>query len=74
MIDKLSEIEKAALGALISVDNESSLEAWRVTHLGRSSALMQVFSGLGALSKEERPIIGQAANRAKVALEVGVSR
>jgi len=73
MIDKLSEIEKSALEALGSVDNESSLEAWRVTHLGRSSALMQVFSGLGALSKEERPAVGQAANRVKVALEAALA-
>ena len=62
MIDRLSEIEKSALDALQSVDNELSLDAWRVTHLGRSSALMQVFGGLGALSKEERPVVGQAAN------------
>ena len=61
MIDKLSEIEKSALDKLQSVDNESSLDVWRVTHLGRSSALMGVFSGLGALSKEERPTVGQAA-------------
>ena len=73
MIDQLSEIEKSALDALQSVDSESSLDAWRVTHLGRSSALMQVFSGLGALSKEERPIVGQAANRVKVALEAALA-
>ena len=73
MIDRLSEIEKSALDALQSVDNESSLDMWRVTHLGRSSALMGVFSGLGALSKEERPTVGQAANRVKVALEAALA-
>jgi len=73
MIDQLSEIEKSALDALGSADNELSLDAWRVTHLGRSSALMQVFSGLGALTKEERPAVGQAANRVKVALEAALA-
>jgi phenylalanyl-tRNA synthetase alpha chain len=73
MLDKLSEIERSALDALVSVDGESALEAWRVTYLGRSSALMQVFSGLGALSKEERPAVGQAANRVKVALEAALA-
>ena len=34
---------------------------------------MQVFSGLGALSKEERPTVGQAANRVKVALEAALA-
>jgi len=73
MIDKLSEIEKSALDALQSVHDESSLDAWRVTHLGRSSALMQIFSGLGALSKEERPTVGQVANRVKVGLEAALA-
>jgi phenylalanyl-tRNA synthetase alpha chain len=73
MLDQLGEIEKTALDALGSVDSESALDAWRVTHLGRSSALMQVFSGLGALSKEERPVVGQAANRVKAALEAALA-
>ncbi len=73
MLDKLSEIEKSALDALGSVQDASALDAWRVAHLGRSSPLMQVFSGLGALSKEERPAVGQAANRVKVALEAAIA-
>jgi phenylalanyl-tRNA synthetase alpha chain len=73
MLDQLSEIERLALDALAAVDGESSLEAWRVAHLGRSSALMQVFSGLGALSKEERPAVGQSANRVKVTLEAALA-
>ena len=69
MLDKLKEIEKSALDALQSVKDQAALEAWRVAHLGRSSPVMQVFSGLGGLSKEERPAVGQAANKVKVALE-----
>jgi len=69
MLDKLKEIEKSALVALQSVKDQAALEAWRVTYLGRSSPVMQVFSGLGGLSKEERPAVGQAANKVKMALE-----
>ena len=69
MLEQLNEIEKSAMDSLQTIDNELSLDVWRVTHLGRSSALMQVFSGLGALSKEERPVVGQAANRVKIVLE-----
>jgi len=69
MLDKLIEIEQTALAALESVKDQAALEIWRVTHLGRSSPLMQVFSGLGGLSKEERPAVGEAANKVKVALE-----
>jgi len=73
MMDDLNDIEKTALDALASVHDDHTLEEWRVTHLGRNSALMQVFSGLGALSKEERPIMGQAANRVKTSLEAALA-
>src|SRR5512140_2036364 len=69
MLDKLNEIEKAALEALASAGDEAALEAWRVANLGRSSAVMNVFSQMGGLSKEERPIVGQRANQVKLALE-----
>jgi len=69
MLDHLNEIERTGLEAIQAVQDEAGLEAWRVTHLGRSSALMLVFSGLGGLSKEERPLVGQRANEVKKALE-----
>ena len=69
MQDKLNEIEKAALESLKSITDSAALETWRVANLGRSSPIMSVFSELGKLSKEERPLVGQAANRVKVALE-----
>jgi phenylalanyl-tRNA synthetase alpha chain len=69
MLEKLAVIQNEALKALETVSDDDSLQAWRVTYTGRSSALMQVFSGLGALSKEERPQVGQKANQVKLALE-----
>ncbi|HSK67098.1 MAG TPA: phenylalanine--tRNA ligase subunit alpha, partial [Anaerolineales bacterium] len=69
MLEQLNEIEKKAMDALNAVQDPAALEAWRVAHVGRSSPLMQVFAGLGKLSKEERPAVGAAANRVKVALE-----
>ena len=66
MLDKLKEIEQTALAELKSVRDKDALEAWRVANLGRSSPVMGVFSGLGKLSKEERPAVGQAANKVKV--------
>jgi phenylalanyl-tRNA synthetase alpha chain len=69
MLEELTEIEHGGLEALKMVRDEVALESWRVAHLGRSSALMQVFSGLGKLSKEERPLVGQRANAVKKAFE-----
>ena len=69
MIDKLSEIERTALENLNAITDQATLEAWRVANIGRSSPLMMVFSELGKLSREERPVVGAAANRVKAALE-----
>jgi phenylalanyl-tRNA synthetase alpha chain len=73
MLDKLNEIEKDALASLAAIDDEAALETWRVANIGRSSPVMGVFSEMGKLSKEERPIVGQRANQVKVALEKAFS-
>jgi phenylalanyl-tRNA synthetase alpha chain len=69
MIDQLEAIQQAALTALGAAADEAALERWRIAHLGRSSALMQVFDQLGGLAKEERPLIGKRANEVKRLLE-----
>jgi phenylalanyl-tRNA synthetase alpha chain len=69
MLEKLDEIERLGLDALKEVRDETTLENWRVAHLGRNSALMQLFNGFGQLAKEERPVVGQRANEVKKALE-----
>jgi phenylalanyl-tRNA synthetase alpha chain len=69
MLDKLNEIEKTALVTLAAVNDEATLETWRVANLGRSSAVMNVFGQMASLSKEERPLVGQRANQVKTTLE-----
>src|SRR5512136_2571758 len=69
MLDELNRVEKVGLEALKAVQDEAALEGWRVTHLGRSSGLMQVFSRFGQLSKEEKPVVGKRANEVKKNLE-----
>lgn len=72
MQEKLNEIEKSALDSLASINEPAALDAWRIANLGRSSPLMLVFAQLGKLSKEEKPVVGAAANRVKVALEAAL--
>lgn len=69
MLETLAQIEKEALEALSKIEEEAALEAWRVANIGRSSPVMNVFSQLGSLPKEERPAVGQRANQVKTALE-----
>jgi phenylalanyl-tRNA synthetase alpha chain len=73
MLDRLNEIETTALESLDAVHDPDALEAWRVGNVGRSSPLMRVFGELGKLSKEERPVVGAAANCVKVALEAALT-
>ena len=73
MLEKLNEIEKAALSSLAAAQDTAALDAWRLGNLGRNSPLMQVFSALPTLPKEERPAFGQAANRVKLALEAALA-
>ena len=73
MLEKLSGMEEEALQTLAQAQDGAALEAWRLAHLGRNAPLMQAFSTLPKLSKEERPSVGQAANRVKLALEAALA-
>ena len=69
MKEKLDQIQAEAISALGSITDLDGLEKWKTKYLGRSSALMEVIKNLGTLSKEEKPLVGKAANVVKVALE-----
>ncbi len=69
MLEQIEGIKKEALAALAKAQDEAALEQWRVAFLGRSSPLMRVFDQMGALTKEERPLVGRTANQAKQAME-----
>ena len=69
MLDKLDQIMVDAFAALAAANDEAALEAWRLANLGKASGVMNIFSQLSGLSKEERPAVGQRANQVKVALE-----
>jgi phenylalanyl-tRNA synthetase alpha chain len=69
MLEKLEDIKQTGLTALAEVDDEDSLNQWKVVHLGRSSAIMDVFKNMGSVPAEERGNVGRAANQVKAALE-----
>ena len=69
MLEQLDQIEEEALSSLGAVQDDETLQNWKVSHLGRNSPLMRTFDQLGELPKEERPAIGRRANEIKRALE-----
>lgn len=69
MLEKIEAIKQASLAALADINDEETLDQWRVAHLGRSSAIMDVFKNMGSVPKEERGNVGRTANQVKGALE-----
>jgi phenylalanyl-tRNA synthetase alpha chain len=69
MIEKLDVIGKQGLDDLKAATTTAQLEGLRVSILGKKGALSEVLKGLGAVSAEERPKIGAAANEWKRKIE-----
>ena len=67
MKETLLKIKEEALGALCVPD--ADLEAIRIRYLGKKGELTAVLRGMGKLSAEERPVIGQIANEVREAIE-----
>lgn len=69
MKEKLLALKEEALGQLRGVTDPNSLNELRVKYLGKKGALTEILRGMGSLSAEERPVIGQVANDVRGAIE-----
>jgi len=74
MISKLEELRAKAISELDSISDPKSLEAWRISYLGRKSPLTQILRGLATLPLEERRAAGAAANELKEFLEQSLAQ
>ena len=65
-IEALARAEREALDEIAGAGSDAELEAVRIRYLGRSEGrVTAVLRGLGTLPAEERPAVGQEANRVK---------
>jgi phenylalanyl-tRNA synthetase alpha chain len=69
MKEKLEALRQEALDQLHGVKGVQTLNDLRVKYLGKKGALTEVLRGMGSLSAEERPKIGQVANEVRGAIE-----
>ena len=69
MKDKLEALLNEGLSELAKATTEDGLQELRVKYLGKKGELTGVMKGLGSLSAEERPLIGQVVNTVKGKLE-----
>ena len=71
MKEKLSKIQVEALEQINSAD--ANLDEIRIKYLGKKGELTAVLRGMGALTPEERPIVGQLANEVREAIEAALN-
>lgn len=69
MREKLEGLRTLALSELASLKTEKEVLDLRVKYLGKKGELTSLMKGMGALTPEERPLIGQIANQVKDTLE-----
>ncbi len=67
MKEILEKIKGEAIEALSQ--KGADLEALRIKYLGKKGELTAVLRGMGALSPEERPVVGQLANKVRAEIE-----
>jgi len=65
----ISKIITKAQKAVAKADDLKDLDDARVLYLGKKGELTALLKGLGKLSKEDRPVMGEAINEAKVEIQ-----
>lgn len=65
MKEQLVEIQKEALAKVAEVETLKELQEIQVAFLGRKGSITTVLRGMGKLSAEERPVIGELANNVR---------
>ena len=69
MKEKIEEIKLIAKESIDNANDLKSLDEIRVKYLGKKGELTAILRGMGAVSPEERPILGSLVNKAKEELE-----
>ena len=69
MKQKLRQILDTALGDIQGAVSKEALENVRVRFLGKKGELTAILRGMGSLSPEERPAMGQLANEVRAKIE-----
>ena len=69
MKDTILKIKENAKNEIKKADNLQILNDVRVKYLGKKGELTVVLRGMGALTPEERPIIGSLVNEARDEIE-----
>lgn len=72
MKEQIESMKQKAMEQIAKSENAQALNDVRVQYLGKKGELTAVLRGMGALSAEERPIIGSLVNVVKEELETRI--
>ena len=69
MKDQINQIKQKALEEILNTQDLKTLNDVKVKYLGKKGELTSVLRGMGALSPEERPVIGSLVNEVRAEIE-----
>ena len=69
MEQKIRELQELMEARISQVDNKEKLGAFWQEFLGKKGSIAEMMKGLGAVSKEERPVLGKVINDFKTLAE-----
>ena len=72
LADRLQQLQTDALAELAAAGDAPTVEALRISLLGRSGRLTALLRGLGEVSPAERPAAGKVANEVRAAVEAAI--
>ena len=72
MKEQLQSIAQKGIDKVKEIKNLKELQDVQVEYLGRKGSITEVLRGMGKLSKEERPIIGELANKVRQKLQAAL--
>ena len=73
MKQQLEQIKNQAIEELKSAADLKAVDDVRVKYLGKKGELTAILKQMGGLSPEERPIVGQLANKIRAEIEETLS-
>ena len=73
MKEQIEQIRKNAIEEITTVKDVKELNDLKVKYLGKKGELTAVLRGMGALSAEERPVIGSLVNTVRDELETAIN-
>jgi len=72
MKQKLEALLQNAGREIAGISSEEGMQELKVRYLGKKGELTAIMKGLGGLTSDERPVIGQLANTVKESLEAEI--